>query len=66
MKFITFADRDTECCYNASHIVRVSWEESSNVIHIDTVDKGYTHIFGDDYAAKFTYHNHILRVLKED
>ena len=64
MKFITFSDKDTEYCYNASSIQRISWEEGSSVIHIDIHDKSYTHIFADDYSAKFTYYNHILRQLK--
>lgn len=66
MKFVTFADKDTECCYNASHIIRVIWREGTNVIHIETVNKSFTHIFGDAYTAKFTYHNNIMRNLIQE
>lgn len=66
MKFIKFADRDTECCYNASHIIRATWEENTQVIHIETVNKSFTHIFCNPDAAKFAYHNHITRILTQE
>ena len=66
MKFIEFADRDTQYCYHASHIIRVAWEEGSNVIHIETVNKAFTHIFESPETAKFVYFNHIMGNLVEE
>ncbi len=65
MKFISFiADKDVEYCYNAETIQRVSWHKGSNIIYIDARDKSYTHFFGNDMSAEFTYYNNILKVLK--
>ena len=66
MKFIEFADRDTQYCYNASHIIRVSWDEGSDVIHIETINKAFTHIFESPETAKFVYFNHIMSNLVEE
>ena len=66
MKFIEFADRDTQYCYNASHIIRVAWDEDSDVISIETVNKGFTHFFASPATAKFVYYNHIMGNLVEE
>ena len=66
MKFIEFADRDTQCCYNASHIIRVTWEEGFHVIYIETTNKAFSHIFDDAKTAKFVYFNHIMGNLVEE
>ena len=66
MKFIEFADRDTQYCYNASHIIRVAWDEDSDVISIETVNKGFTHFFENPETAKFVYFNHIMSNLVEE
>ena len=60
MKFIKFADLDTQCCYNANHVIRATWEVDTNVVHIETITKAYTHIFEDADTAKFVYYNHIM------
>lgn len=66
MKFIEFADRDTQYCYNASHIIRATWEEGFNVIRIETVNKAFAHFFESPEAAKFVYFNHIMGNLVEE
>ena len=66
MKFIEFADRDTKYCYNASHIIQVTWEEGSNVIRIETINKAFAHFFENHETAKFVYFNHIMSNLVEE
>ena len=66
MKFIEFADRDTSYCYNASHILRVAWDEGSNVVQVETITKGFTHFFENSETAKFVYYNHIMSNLVEE
>ncbi len=66
MKFIEFADRDTQCCYNANHVILATWRVDTNVIHIETITKAYTHIFEDAKTAKFVYYNHIMGNLIEE
>ena len=66
MKFIEFADRDTQCCYNAKHVILATWRVGTNVIHIETTSKAYTHIFEDAQTAKFVYYNHIMGNLIEE
>ena len=66
MKFIKFTDRDTQCCYNANHVILATWRVGTNVIHIETISKAYTHIFEDAQTAKFVYCNHIMGNLIEE
>lgn len=66
MKFIEFADIYSKCCYNASHIICVGWSENTNVIYIETINKGFTHYFEDAEVAKFVYFNHIMGNLVEE
>lgn len=66
MKFIEFADRDTKYCYNASHIIRATWEEASHVIYIETTNKAFAHFFENHETAKFVYFNHIMSNLVEE
>lgn len=66
MKFIEFADRDTQYCYNASHIIQATWEVDSNVIRIETVNKAFAHFFKNADTAKFVYYNHIMSNLVEE
>ena len=65
MKFIEFTDINSHHCYNASHIIRVAWEEGPNTIHIETINKGFTHIF-DYVEAANVYFNHIMSNLVEE
>ena len=66
MKFIEFADRSTQCCYNARHIVRATWSEGTSIIYIETINKGFTHYFDNAEVAKFVYFNHIMGNLVEE
>ena len=66
MKFIEFADRDTKYCYNASHIIRVTWEEGFHIIQIETINKAFNHYFENPETAKFVYFNHIMGNLIEE
>ena len=66
MKFIEFADRGSQYSYNASHIIRAAWNVDTNVIHIETINKAFTHIFEDSDTAKFVYYNHIMSNLVEE
>ena len=66
MKFIEFADRDTKYCYNASHIIRVTWEEGFHIIQIETINKAFNHYFENADTAKFVYFNHIMSNLVEE
>ena len=66
MKFIEFADRDSQYCYNANHVIRATWRINTHVIQIETVNKAFTHIFEDADTAKFVYYNHIMSNLVEE
>lgn len=64
MKFITFvSNRDTEYCYNAESIQRVSWHNGSVTINIDICNTSYTHLFSNSESAELTYNN-IIKALK--
>lgn len=64
MRFITFvSDKNTEYCYNAETIQRVSWHKGSGIINIDVRDTSYTHFFNNSESAELTYNN-IIKMLK--
>lgn len=66
MKFIEFADRYTQYCYNTSHIIQVAWDVGTDIIQIETVNKAFNHYFEDADTAKFVYYNHIMSNLVEE
>jgi hypothetical protein len=65
-KFIEFADRYTQYCYNTNHIIRVAWDVDTDIIQIETVGKAFNHYFEDADTAKFVYYNHIMSNLIEE
>lgn len=66
MKFIEFADRYSQYCYNTSHIIQVAWDINTDVIQIETINKAFNHYFEDAKTAKFVYYNHIMSNLVEE
>ena len=66
MKFIEFADRYTQYCYNTSHIIQVAWDVDTDIIQIKTADKAFNHYFKDADTAEFVYYNHIMSNLIEE